>query len=463
MATFDPSKLTPEELRLYYIGKGQPAPLDPSTLDPESQRLYNIGQAQAQYVATGTGDSNTSVSTQDPAAEQVVSNEQTVAADVAKTGDNITSVSDQDPAAATADQNVVNASEDGIAYNKDGVVIDPNNEPGVPVGNPNGVVNVDEDGIAYNANNQRIDPDTGEVISQGGAGIKVDTRVNSPEDVAAGKASAQGQGATQNISNFNQFPDWRVRITLAPSAQYLYNANPPGILAPLKQTNGVIFPYNPQISVSYAASYEQSDIAHSNYKLQFYKNSSIGDISITGDFTAQDTTEANYLLAVIHFFRTVTKMFYGQDQSPKNGTPPPLVYLSGYGAYQFDNHPMLISNFTMNLPTDVDYIRTGSFSNAGAVGFNLASYAPKLNTYVAPLQRLLGASLNPGGLFGAPNFSNLGANKDITYVPTKMSIQLTAIPVVTRNDISNNFSVREYATGALLRGSKRGTGGGGIW
>jgi hypothetical protein len=36
-----------------------------------------------------------------------------------------------------------------------------------------------------------------------------------------------------------------------------------------------------------------------------------------------------------------------------------------------------------------------------------------------------------------------------------------AVPVVTRNDISNNFSLEKYATGQLLRGTKRQ--GGGIW
>lgn len=410
--------------------------------------------------ALGDGDNNTTVSNQDPAAEQTSVNAEATASEGLGVGDNNTTVSpSQDPAAEQADSRIVNVDGDGIAYNRAGQVIDPDSDAAIQQGV---VANVDEDGIAYDSAGNRIQTESN-ASAAASPGAYMTERADTQEDAAAGKASAQSQGAAQNISNFNQFPDWRVRITLAPSAQYLYNANPPGILAPLKQTNGVIFPYNPQISVNYAASYEQQDIAHSNYKLQFYKNSSVGDISITGDFTAQDTSEANYLLAVIHFFRTVTKMFYGQDQSPKPGTPPPLVYLSGYGAYQFDNHPMLISSFNMNLPTDVDYIRTGSFSNAGAVGFNLASYAPKLNTYVAPLQRLLGAKLNPGGLFGAPSFSNLGVNKDVTYVPTKMSIQLTAIPVVTRNDISNNFSVRDYATGSLLRGSKRGTGGGGIW
>jgi hypothetical protein len=75
-------------------------------------------------------------------------------------------------------------------------------------------------------------------------------------------------------------------------------------------------------------------------------------------FTAQDTGEANYLLAVITFFKSVTKMFYGQDA--ERGAPPPLVYLSGLGEYQFNEHPCVVSQFNYNLPSDADYIRAGS-------------------------------------------------------------------------------------------------------
>jgi hypothetical protein len=42
-----------------------------------------------------------------------------------------------------------------------------------------------------------------------------------------------------------------------------------------------------------------------------------------------------------------------------------------------------------------------------------------------------------------------------------MQIQISAVPIVTRNDISNKFSLTEYATGKLLRGTQRQ--GGGIW
>jgi len=101
--------------------------------------------------------------------------------------------------------------------------------------------------------------------------------------------------------------DWRVKLSLAPQSNYLYNQADPGILAPLKDTGGVIFPYTPQVSTSYSASYDQTDLTHSNYRIYQYRGSNVGEISILADFTAQDTVEANYLLAVIHFFKSAKR------------------------------------------------------------------------------------------------------------------------------------------------------------
>ena len=102
--------------------------------------------------------------------------------------------------------------------------------------------------------------------------------------------------------------DWRVRLALAQGSDYLYNAPIPGILAPLVNTDGVVFPYTPAINISYAASYDGLQPTHTNYKVQQYKSSSIADISVVADFTCQDTKEANYVLACIHFFKSMTKM-----------------------------------------------------------------------------------------------------------------------------------------------------------
>ena len=262
----------------------------------------------------------------------------------------------------------------------------------------------------------------------------------------------------QDAVSFEKAKDWRVRLSLAPSAKYLYKADNPGILKALAATNGVIFPYTPNVSVVYAANYDASELVHSNYKIYNYKNSAVDTVSITCDFTAQDTTEANYLLAVIHFFRSVTKMFYGRDENPRNGTPPPLCYLSGLGTFQFDNHPLVVSNFTYTLPTDVDYIRVGSQTNQP--GQNVQQQTFPVNTQdSSSLSRILSSGLGAR----APNFQRQAStiNSDATYVPTKMQIAITCIPIVTRNDISNNFSLKKYATGELLQGSKRN--GGGIW
>jgi len=273
--------------------------------------------------------------------------------------------------------------------------------------------------------------------------------------------NARAQQITQDAENAKTQGDWRVRLSLAPSAGYLYKAQNPGILGPLQKTDGVIFPYLPQIQVTYAAHYDASDITHSNYKIFQYKNSSVDQLSITCDFTAQDTEEANYLLAVIHFFRSVTKMFYGQDQIPKLGTPPPLCYLSGMGDFQFDRHPLAISSFNYSLPNDVDYIRSSSPTLLS--GVNSTGYNDNRNSDLTPQQVRMqqgNTPLNAGATQSATNFSK-ATNTQPTYVPTKITISIVAYPIVTRNDISNKFSLEEYATGKLLQGSKRS--GGGIW
>lgn len=280
-----------------------------------------------------------------------------------------------------------------------------------------------------------------------------------PKGISTSLNNTRSQATKGDTTSSQQKKDWRAKLSLAPKANYLYKVpkGQAGILNALQETDGVIFPYTPAISVTYTAGYDASDLVHSNYKVYQYKGSSVDLVSITADFTAQDTNEANYLLAVIHFFRSVTKMFYGQDENPNNGVPPPLCYLTGFGAYTYDAHPLVVTNFTYATPTDVDYIRAGSQTNQPGLPIqqqNTTSNAVSISD--------LRTSTN--GLQKAPpNFQtqNSMINSEATYVPTKLQLQITCIPIVTRNDISNTFSLKEYATGQLLRGSKRS--GGGIW
>ena len=60
-------------------------------------------------------------------------------------------------------------------------------------------------------------------------------------------------------------------------------------------------------------------------------------------------------MACLHYLRTMTKMDYGLNST---GSPPPIAKLNGYGDYIFNNVPVVIANFTVDLPADVDYIAT---------------------------------------------------------------------------------------------------------
>ena len=269
----------------------------------------------------------------------------------------------------------------------------------------------------------------------------------------------RSEQTNQDAQNANTQGDWRVKLSLAPTADYLYASTHPGILEPLQRTRGVIFPYTPNIQVTYAAHYDQQELIHSNYKIYQYKSSGVDQVVITCDFTAQDTAEANYLLAVIHFFRSVTKMFYGQDQNPSPGVPPPLCYISGMGNFQFNQHPLLISSFNYNLPNDVDYIRASAPTLEP--GVNSSGYNDNKNSDTTASQ-VRRNGLQAGARRAPPIWQTKATNIQPTYVPTKIQMTITAYPIVTRNDISNNFSLEKYATGELLLGHIRPNGGG-IW
>ena len=263
----------------------------------------------------------------------------------------------------------------------------------------------------------------------------------------------QAQNQETNMSLSQQLPantDWRVTLRLAPGATYLYNAPNAGLLQPLKVTNGVIFPYTPTISTSYKANYETYDLTHSNYRGYFYKNSYTDAVSLKATFTAQSTADAAYVLAVIQFFRSVTKMFYGQDA--QRGSPPPLVFLSGLGDYQFNNHPCVVTSFSYNLPAEVDYISSGSPNN---LGLNLQPlqnlYSTTLNAVSPTVSRLAAAFLPTGAqnVTPAPLQSLLN---NPTYVPSKIDLDITLLPVQTRQQVSKQFSLKNFANGQLIKG-----------
>lgn len=144
--------------------------------------------------------------------------------------------------------------------------------------------------------------------------------------------------------------DWRVKLSI-PSG---INFGP--LHSSLAQTGGLLFPYTPTISFGTGASYSESTPTHALYPFVVYQNSRVNDISISGIFTCQNEEEATYIIAAQHYFKTMTKSAYAN--SANQGSPPPLVFLNGYGQYMFQDVPVVVKDWGINLEADVDYIKS---------------------------------------------------------------------------------------------------------
>lgn len=147
--------------------------------------------------------------------------------------------------------------------------------------------------------------------------------------------------------------DWRVRITCQ------WNIFNSPLFTLLENTGGVVWPYNPNITVSTKANYTPIEVVHSNYPLYGYKNSAVEDIQISGEFTCETETDAAYWIAATTFFKTATKMFFGEGALA--GNPPLVCNLTGYGSSVFDKVPVIVTAFSVDLKDDCNYIRCNTF------------------------------------------------------------------------------------------------------
>ncbi len=279
-------------------------------------------------------------------------------------------------------------------------------------------------------------PNSGSIYDKAGSGLDITdpsaSRLKMSGLLPGGARAMQKQDPTVEYKTdrkgiISHDSDWRVRITLPKAAKIFYqhpNATK-SIMAPLVNS-GVIFPYTPQIQVTHMASYESQGLTHANYQSYFYKNSEVQQISISGDFTAQNHDEARYVLAVIYFFRAATKMFYGSDQDKTGnvGAPPPIVFLNGYGKNYFPNVPCVITNFQHTMPGDVDYIPV-----------------------ISPVA------------YGSDIVTQQERRPEETRIPTLSQLTVTLQPIYSRKNIYDNFSLDDFAQGKLLGNKIGGTGG----
>jgi len=187
--------------------------------------------------------------------------------------------------------------------------------------------------------------------------------------------------------------DWRVRINCNFG---LFGDN---AFSLLQETNGVVWPYNPSITIATKAQYTPLDPVHNNYTMYAYKNSSVDDIQISGEFSCETEADAAYWIQATTFFKASTKMFFGK--STNAGNPPIICNLSGYGPGILNSIPVIVKSFSVDLPEDVNYIKCTS--------------------------------------------NNFG---QATWVPILSKISVTVSPIYNRSKL-RQFSLQEYASGSM--------------
>jgi hypothetical protein len=202
-----------------------------------------------------------------------------------------------------------------------------------------------------------------------------------------------------DISGKKLGKDLRVRI-MVPSNYLTRSTSGPNNELGVENLHGIIFPYTPTISVDHKADYASQTPLHSNFPINFYQKSSVGAISISGKFSVENVNDAEVYIATVHLLKALTKMRSGgRTGDHDSGSPPPVCRLFAHGEWMFDNVPVAITSFRIELPDSVDY-------------------------------------------FTMPDTDRYG----MTSVPTVSTIAISCLPMYSRNEMLK-FSVTNYLNG----------------
>jgi hypothetical protein len=231
-------------------------------------------------------------------------------------------------------------------------------------------------------------------------------------------ASLISGGIAAIFGSSDSSKDWRVRLSIPDIKGF----NDSKVLKPLRDVGGLIFPYTPTIQLSHTANYSDVAVTHQNYQFIAYENSRADTITVSGPFNVEDGQQALYWVATLHFLRSATKMFAGTDADA--GNPPPILKFNAYGEHVFNNLPVVVKSFSMDLPSDADYIPADDSvlgSVAGALGGAVGSAI--------------------GGLLGSAKTSR---------VPTKSTLTLQLQPVYSR-EAARQFSLTKFVSGGYVK------------
>jgi hypothetical protein len=201
-------------------------------------------------------------------------------------------------------------------------------------------------------------------------------------------------------SSRDSVTDFRVKLTLPQASDLRSTFFTSELMNPLSDTGGIVFPLTPTIILQHQASYNPLAMTHSNYPFYAYQHSEVSSFTVVGDFPVQNYEDARHWVATLHFLRAVTKMFFGSGAN--QGNPPPILKFNAYGDNVFKNVPVVVTNFSVELTNNVDYISTTQGSTvinevSGAERVALGLSDPKLTapTSWAPAMSMFNIQLQP--------------------------------------------------------------------
>lgn len=220
--------------------------------------------------------------------------------------------------------------------------------------------------------------------------------------------------------------DRRARIRPKPGAEnYVYGDanNTQSLLSIFRQTNGMAFPTTPMIAESHSVQYSSYSPTHSMAKFNNFERTDNVVLQVSGDFFVTNATEARYMLACIHFLRSMTKMDFGRE-SVHRGTPPPVLLFSAYGNFMYNDVPVIIKSVNFTLEPDVDYIQVPLIGSIAKYGADLQLVKDFYTTDTKKADRV--------------------------WVPSKLTISVALEQQPTAEYLTTKFDLNKFKRGDLL-------------
>ena len=185
------------------------------------------------------------------------------------------------------------------------------------------------------------------------------------------------------------------------------------------------FPYTPTLTSLSNSNYSNAAPTHSNFQQSFFESGQNISLTIAAPILVENQEQGRHILKALDFFRGSMKMRFGK-QDPQRGLPPPVLRLFAHGIYT--NVPVLLTDFTFNLDSDISYIDIDPPTGDGpSDGSGSGVYGQNLSTR---------------------NETQMG-----TRVPVSTTFVMSLVTSYSPRNIRENFTLDKY-----LRGEMKGQG-----